>query len=289
MNARARRLARLVFCLIAGMVMSQGCGCGAVKSGRPMRIKALGMDLVWVEPGRFSMGSNDGSSDEKPIRTVAITRGYWVGKTEVTNSQYQLFVRESGYNGLYDADKRYLKHISGGCNMPTTDEHPVVWVSWYNAVAFCSWVTERELAAGRLPEGYVYRLPTEAEWEYAGRGGRHGREISYAGSNEISAVAWYDSNSGRRTKPVGMKEANELGLNDMSGNVFEWVHDWYQESYDDLPNTDPAGPGTGSYRVIRGGSCYCSAFRCRVAYRDFFTPSNLRSLIGFRVVLAPPL
>ncbi len=254
-----------------------------------MRIMALGMDLVWVEPGSFSMGANDGSADERPVRTVSITRGYWMGKTEVTNWQYLLFVKETGYNGLYDADKRYLKHISGGCNMPATDEHPVVWVSWNNAVAFCSWLTESELVAGRLPEGYVYRLPTEAEWEYAARGGRHGRETRYAGSNDITAVAWYDGNSGRRTKPVGMRMANELGLHDMSGNVFEWVHDWYQESYDDLPNTDPAGPGTGSYRVIRGGCWFFPDFACRVANRDAYTPSNLRSMIGFRVVLAPVL
>jgi len=219
--------------------------------------------MVNVVPGRFDMGSNDGKPGEGPIRTVEITRGYWMGKTEVTQAQYETL---TGSNPSHHK----------GANLP------VEQVSWSDAVSFCELLTERERRAGRLPEGYVYRLPTEAEWEYAARGGSQS-------SNDIDEVAWYGANSGNTSHPVGMKAANELGLHDMSGNVLEWCHDWYQDSYAGLSTTDPAGPESGTARVGRGGSWYSSAAQCRVAYRDRFSTSRTNRGHGFRVALGPPL
>ena len=229
------------------------------------------MDLIWVAPGDFQMGTpNDGHNDERPVRTVRITRGYWMGKTEVTQAQWRAIM---GGNP---------SHFKG-------DGLPVESVSWTTCVEFCQKLTERERAAGRLPAGYVYRLPTEAEWEYAARGGARGRNTLYAGSDDINAVAWHGGNSQGRTQRVGTKEANELGLHDMSGNVWEWVHDWYQGSYSGLSTTDPSGPQSGSRRVFRGGGWTYTATGCRVALRNFWDPSFTYSSLGFRVVLTAPV
>jgi len=272
----------------AGAPVCQSTSGKSSAACRNRTIEDLGLDLVWVEAGSFAMGSASGGyDDERPVREIRITRGYWMGKYEVTNGEYKRFVRESGYDGLSDADSDYLKHFSGS-DMPTGDRHPVVWVSWNNAVRFCQWLTERERAAGRLPQGMVYRLPTEAEWEYAARGGRQG-DTAYAGSNDLDAVAWHRGNSGNSTHPVGTKEANALGLHDMTGNVWEWVHDWYQNSYSGLATTDPTGPGSGSCRVFRGGGHSNTAPDCRVAFRSYFLQSFPIHGLGFRVVLGPSL
>jgi formylglycine-generating enzyme required for sulfatase activity len=133
----------------------------------------------------------------------------------------------------------------------------------------------------------VYRLPTEAEWEYAARGGAQGHNTQYAGNDNLDSVAWYGLNSGRKAQRVGTKAANELGLHDMSGNVWEWCQDWYQDSYSGLDSTDPAGPASGSHRGRRGGSWFHTATYCRVAYRLRNRPSTTYYYLGFRVVLAP--
>ncbi len=240
-------------------------------AGQKWRIDDLGLDLVWVAPGRFRMGSNDGHSDTKPVREVRISQGYWLGKYPVVQSEYEAIMgtNPSRFNGA---------------------DLPVEQVSWNKAVEFCEKLTERERQAGRLPDGYVYRLPTEAEWEYAARGGNQSQGFDYAGSNKVDEVAWRSANSGTKTHPVGCKKANELGIHDMSGNVWEWVHDWYQNSYSGLGTTDPGGPGTGLFRVRRGGSWRAvMSSRCRVDYRDESTPSSTVDYLGFRVTLAPPV
>ncbi len=252
------------------------------------------MDLVPVAPGRFRMGSDSGEADERPVREVRITRGFWMGRTEVTQAQYEALI---------------------GSNPSSSkgDTLPVEMVTWHDAVAFCQQLTKREQRAGNLPAGYVYRLPTEAEWEYAARGGPDGRNTTYAGSDNLDTVAWYYGNSGdqplekwdsdaldanrNRTHPVGGKRANELGLHDMSGNVAEWCYDWYQNSYGNLPATDPVGAATHSglevdprQAVVRGGGWGSAAsYYCRVANRGRAWPSFSINGIGFRVVLAPPL
>ena len=162
----------------------------------------------------------------------------------------------------------------------------MVYVSWKNAVAYCEWLTQREWGAGRLPQSYEYRLPTEAEREYAARGGKNGRSTKYSGSDNLGEVGWYDGNSGGKTHEVGGKRANELGLYDMSGNVWEWCWDWYGE-YSSSSQRDPVGPGSGSFRVARGGSWLSGARRCRVANRYYSSPGRAYDYRGFRVALAP--
>jgi formylglycine-generating enzyme required for sulfatase activity len=229
------------------------------------------MALLPVEAGSFQMGSNDGDSDEKPVHTVLISKAFWLGKYEVTQAEYEKLIGQN-------------PSCFKGAN------NPVEEVSWHDAVAFCQKLTERERAVGRVPEGYVYRLPTEAEWEYAARGGSKSRGYTYAGSNDIEAMAWYDKNSGNKTHPVGGKQANELGLHDMSGNVWEWCHDRYDSGYyGKSPGSDPRGPGSGSIRVFRGGSWGSGASGCRSADRGSSDPANADYYLGFRVVLAPQL
>jgi formylglycine-generating enzyme len=175
-----------------------------------------------------------------------------------------------------------IKQVSTG------ETHPVVGVSWHNARALCAWLTDKERQAGRLPADYEYRLPTEAQWEYAARGGSQSQGYGFSGSNSIDEVAWYAINSGDHTHPVAQKRGNELGLFDMSGNVWEWCWDWYG-TYASGPATDPAGPATGTTRVFRGGSWIYLSPYCRMAFRHNNTPTLASSSIGFRVVLAPPV
>ena len=134
--------------------------------------------------------------------------------------------------------------------------------------------------------GKKFSLPTEAQWEFAARGGTHSQGYLYAGSNNLNDVAWQDGNSGSNTHPVGQKQPNELGLQDMSGNVWEWCQDWY-DSYPDDAKTDPVGPSSGSYRVFRGGGWGSDAQYCRVAYRNYCTPDYSSNYLGFRLVLSP--
>jgi len=145
-------------------------------------------------------------------------------------------------------------------------------------VAYCKWLSQKT--------GRQYRLPTEAEWEYAARGGQPGikDDFKYAGSNDIGAVAWYASNSGSKTHPVGEKAKNQLGLYDMSGNVHEWCSDWYaSDYYHKSPAKDPKGPGSGSSRVCRGGSWNINVNDCRSANRNLIVPTYRNFSIGFRV------
>ena len=231
--------------------------------------EAIRKELVYVEPGSFQMGSNDGESNEKPVHTVRLSHGYWMGKHEVTQQQYQSIM------GTNPSDFK-------------ADSNPVETVNWNDCVSFCQKLTDRERRAGQLPSGYEYRLPTEAEWEYASRGGGRGRSTKYAGANTINDVAWHRRNSGSTTHPIGQKPANELGLYDMSGNVWEWCLDCYG-GYSDGSQINPEGPGKGSYRVFRGGGCRNAASDCRVAFRNFRESTFMINDVGFRVVLARPV
>jgi formylglycine-generating enzyme required for sulfatase activity len=157
---------------------------------------------------------------------------------------------------------------------------PVEQVSWNGALEFCRKLTERERAAGRLPEGYAYTLPTEAQWEYACRTGTTG---DYAGNLDV--MGWYTNNSGGSTNPVGQKQANAWGLHDMLGNVWEWCADWYGD-YSGGTVIDPTGPSSGSGRVFRGGSWGLSVDACRFANRSGYEPGLRGANLGFRLALA---
>ena len=180
--------------------------------------------------------------------------------------------------GKYEVTQAQWKAVMG--SNPSRfkgDNLPVENVSWDDVQAFIRKLNQLT--------GKRYRLPTEAEWEYAARGGNKSRGYKYAGGNNIDEVAWYDGNSGERTHPVGKKRPNELGLYDMSGNVWEWCSDWYDEDYyGNSPQNNPQGPASGSSRVFRGGSWLNYAILCRSASRYYSTPDSRYGLIGFRLV-----
>ncbi len=255
-------------------VDNTGTSFDYVKNGDVMLVPELGMKMIYVEPGCFLMGSDDDGSSynndrydiEKPVHEVTISRGYWIGKYEVTQSEYQSIV------GSNPSD------LKG-------DNKPVENVSWNDAVKFCEKLTEREHQAGRLPSGYEYRLPTEAEWEFAARGGIRSCGYKYSGSDDVNSVAWYISNSCNRMHEVGAKSGNELGIHDMSGNVCEWCYDWLG-NYPGGSVTDPTGASSSSYRVIRGGSWGKSARRCRSTGRNGEGLLRRHRHLGFRLVMA---
>jgi formylglycine-generating enzyme required for sulfatase activity len=243
--------------------------------------------MVFVKGGTFTMGSpeteTDRGDDEKQ-HTVTLS-DFEMGRTEVTVVQYMAFVNEtkshypewmeagSEYNVKTGTDNHY-KTIGAAL---TNSNNPIVGVSWDDAIAYCQWLSQK------IP-GKKFRLPTEAEWEYAARGGLEGIKdgFTYAGSNNIETVAWYDKNSGSKTHSVGQKKANELGLYDMSGNVWEWCNDWYGD-YSSEAQTNPTGPTEGSGRVRRGGSWRYTSAGARVARRDNWLPGSRGSNLGFRL------
>jgi len=225
-------------------------------------IRDLGLELVWVTPGTFVMGTAVGGYDsERPVMKVSITKGYWLGNTEVTQGQWHALMGTSPAQF-------------------TGDNRPVEQVSWYDAMAFCEKLTERERTAGRLPAGFAYTLPTEAQWEYACRAGSTG---AYAG--DLDGLGWYDKNSLAETHLVAKKQANAWGLFDMHGNVWEWCLDW-DANYLGDSSSDPQGEPVGIYRISRGGSWSTSAIHCRSALRRGSDPHYRRVNLGFRLALS---
>ncbi len=226
-----------------------------------LNVSGMEFKMVWVEGGTFTMGctSNDCFGDEEPAHSVTVS-SYYMGETEVTQA---LWVAVMGNNP----------------SNWESDDLPVENVSLEDVQEFIE-------KLNRLT-GRTFRLPTEAEWEYAARGGSKSRGYKYSGSNSIDAVSWYDDNSGNKTHPVKGKQANELGLYDMSGNVWEMCSDWYGD-YSSSSQRDPGGPSTGSIRVIRGGGWDFDAWDCRVSRRRVnAAPSRRYGSIGFRLVMCP--
>ncbi|MFA7186154.1 MAG: SUMF1/EgtB/PvdO family nonheme iron enzyme, partial [Victivallales bacterium] len=171
------------------------------------------------------------------------------------------------------------------------DNLPVECVNWNEAVKFCEKLTERERTTGSLPSGYEYRLPTEAEWEFAARGGNKSKGYKYSGNNNINSVAWYKDNAGEKAHEVGTKLPNELGIYDMSGNIYEWCFDDWHSSYNGAPsNGNRWGNGIGpNRRLPRGGGWYRHAKDCRVANRGNYSAGNTLVDLGFRVALISSL
>lgn len=227
--------------------------------------------MIFVKGGSMYLGCTSGSgscaSDESPSHNVTLS-DYYIGETEVTQALWKAVM---GYN-----------------NNPSNwkgDQLPVEMVSWTDCDEFITRLNS--LIADQLPQGYRFALPSEAQWEYAARGGQKSSGSMYAGSGNVGFVAWYDGNSSSRTHDVKQKAPNELGVYDMSGNVWEWCEDWYSSSwYSDNRNwTDPVNTYVGSYRVFRGGSWGGSASNCRVAVRLSYTPGSRSNRSGFRLAI----
>ena len=257
------------------------------------------VQMIYVPGGTFTMGRTTGSgfSHELPTHTVTLN-SFYIGKFEVTQAEYSQNMQPgSSWTSGYGLG----------------DNYPAYYVSWYAILKYCNL---RSIAEGLNPcytingstnpanwgavptdnndawdaaicdwNANGYRLPTEAEWEYAARGATNNPDYLYSGSDDINAVAWYDgNNSTYGSKPVGTNSPNGIGTNDMSGNVYEWCWDWYSSSYySNSPQNNPTGPASGSYRVRRGGCWYSGATLCRVALRFYYRPDYSYDVIGFRL------
>ncbi len=284
-------------------------------------IKKYAGEFVYVKAGTFMMGSSENEiiklckkynteifKNERQ-HSVTITKNYYIGKYEVTVEQFKMFIEQSGYKT--DAEKegyswiltgagRWQKErgidwrcgVSGKKNINDRLNHSVIHISYNDAIEYCKWLTKII--------GKEFRLPTEAEWEYAACGGNKSKGYIYSGSNNIDEVAWYWNNSeNRKHLIVGQKKPNELGIYDMSGNVWEWCQDWYGD-YTIGSVTNPTGANIGSYRITRGGDWSGSAllivarddnwndsasWYCRSAFRGGYAPLDRYDCIGLRLVL----
>ena len=277
-------------------------------------VKGMPVDMVSVAGGTFTMGDTwgDGEADEKPTHEVTLSP-FYVGKTEVTNAEMARVMQWAYDNGHTTATAASVQNVEGTAHeFWATDpadrgisfadgtftidvgkeNHPANGWTWYGAAAYCN---GRGAMEGR-PLCYDlsdwscdwtaqgYRLPTEAEWEYAARGGADGQDTKYSGSDTIGDVAWYDANSGGTPHQVGTKAPNELGAYDMSGNVWEWCHDW-RGDYTAGPQIDPRGPETGTYHIVRGGSWVNPADDHRLSERNAIEDGGARYATGLRPVL----
>jgi formylglycine-generating enzyme required for sulfatase activity len=253
--------------------------------------------MVKVEGGLFTMGHNPGDADEKPYHNVVV-KDFYIGKYEVTVAEFRKFMKASHY--ITTAQRNGWGFVRNGDwvkqdgvnwdfdeygmlkKMDDEENMPVRFVSWVDATKYCEWLSKIT--------GKSYRLPTEAEWEYAAQGGKKndGHVNLYAGSDYLNEVGWYHENSGSQVHPKGKKKPNELGLYDMSGNVSEWCNDYYDAQYyaplEDVETFDPKGPGYGEHRVLRGGFFVSDANSNRISSRDHNSPTICYGLYGFRVV-----
>ncbi len=221
----------------------------------------FGIEMIFVKGGTFQMGDTfgDGDSNEKPVHTVTVG-DFYMSKYEVTQKTWKSVM---GNNP---------SHFSG------CDDCPVEQVSWNDAQEFIRKLNQKT--------GKKYRLPYEAEWEYAARSG--GKSEKYSGGANLDAVGWYNGNSGSKTHPVGQKQPNGLGLYDMTGNVWEWCEDWYSDSYySQSPSYNPKGPGSGTSRVLRGGSWFWIPRFVRASVRFGFIPDGRNDIGGFRLCRLP--
>ena len=228
-------------------------------SGNTITVNGVSFEMIPVEGGTFRMGSKDSEADddEKPVHSVTLS-SYAIGKTEVTQALWK---------AVMGSNPSYFKG----------DNLPVEKVSWNDCQKFISKLNQLT--------GMQFRLPTEAEWEYAARGGNKSRGYKYSGSNDINAVAWYKDNSGSKTHNVGTKRSNELGIYDMSGNVWEWCQDWYYK-YSSSAQTNPAGPSSEFFRVFRGGCWGYNARNCRTSLRVYRAPDRSGYILGLRLALS---
>jgi len=221
-------------------------------------LSELEISLCYMESGTFTRGDiwGDGFEDERPLHEVFLS-GYFIGRYPVTQSLWKK---------VMNTNPSFFKG----------DDHPVEQVNWYD--------TQEFIKRLNAMTGYMFSLPTEAQWEFAARGGIHSKGYKYSGSDDLNLVAWYDKNEKEQTRPVGQKKENEIGLFDMNGNVWEWCQDW-KGPYSDTLQINPQGPSSGEEKVCKGGSWGRNNQRCRISYRGDDKPNLIYYTLGFRLVL----
>ena len=232
----------------------------------------VAFQMVEVLGVTFTMGAtseqgSDAKSYEKPAHKVTLS-DYYIGKTEVTQALWEAVMGKT----VSQIASEY-----GWVTCGVGDNYPMYYISWHDCKEFISKLN--------VLTGKTFRMPTEAEWEYAARGGSKSRGYKYSGSNRLGDVAWYEDNSGGKTHEVGYKRPNELGLYDMSGNVWEWCSDWFGD-YSSSAQTNPKGPDSGTDRVRRGGSWGSVAWSCHCSSREIRGPGNRNCLLGLRLCLS---
>jgi sulfatase modifying factor 1 len=323
MSAKSRSALSLWSGLFLAVALANHAAAQAPPPVTPGEVitNSIGMKLTLIPAGEFWMGaakSEGGQDDEQPVHRVRITRPFYLGQFEVTRGQFAQFVSDQSYKteaeqdgkGGYGTDDKgnwtqKPEYTWRNPGFAQTDDHPVVNVSWHDADAFCKWLSRKE--------GKTYRLPTEAEWEYACRAGTTTPYFHGADPEGLAAVgnvadgtakakfsSWSWTINARDgyvyTAPVGKFRPNAFGLYDMHGNVWEWCADWYAgDYYRNSPVDDPQGPSSGSpqgwssgsARIHRGGSWLYAAGDCRSAFRGRFDPSHRINLLGFRLALSP--
>jgi formylglycine-generating enzyme required for sulfatase activity len=236
--------------------------------------------MIFVEGGTFNMGCRSNPKqcivNEEPVHSVTLS-DFYVGEYQVTQELWRKVM------GTTISDQRDLGNPEWElCG--EGDYYPIYYITYEECEKFCEKLNQ--LLYKQLPEGYKFSLPTEAQWEYAARGGKKSKSYTYSGSNNILSVAWYIDNCKLQIHEVGKKSKNELGIYDMSGNVWEWCKDWFDLNYyRHSPSTDPTGPDKGYYRILRGGSWRSSAQGCSVSFRNARPQNNRGDNYGFRVAL----
>ena len=296
-----------------------------VSAPRPVSDQTESLDgFVLVEAGSFMMGSHNGAKDETPVHKVTISRSFYMSKYEVTVGEFRRFAEDTGYRTTAEQQGWAWVYIDGewvqasgaswrNPQFSQDDGKSMVCVSWYDAVKYCNWLSMKTgltvVYSGSGENIHCdfgadgFRLPTEAEWEYASRGGGKSRAYNYAGTDDAKRLSKYANFADRNidlgwsdkdqddgyeyTSPVGVYEPNELELHDMSGNVWEWCWDWYGE-YTSSPATDPRGSISGIFRVYRGGSWFEFDYSLRTTYRVNKFPSDPFNDLGFRPVRTCP-
>ena len=302
---------RLLFALLPILAVTLASVPAAQKEPEKEITNSSGMKLVLVPSGKFLMGSpakEEDRGDDEDLHVVEITRPFYLGKHEVTVGQFKGFVKDANYRTEAEKDGKGGRAFDGkefvqkpeftwkNLHFTQSDDNPVSVVTWNDALAFCAWLSKKE--------GKTYRLPTEAEWEYACRAGTRTRfntgdrddDLKAAGNiadaalkakwlDVFWAMSWDDGYP--FTAPVGKFKANAFGLHDMHGNVWEWCSDWYGEDYyGKSPRQDPQGPAKGKERVTRGGAWSTQPKFCRSAFRDWHEPGYRSDCVGFRVSTA---
>jgi formylglycine-generating enzyme required for sulfatase activity len=286
----------LAFVLVMGGVLFFRSRASRASASRQHKVVEIGkgvlLNLIWVEPGEFVMGTRFGNPNESPPHPVRFSRGFWMGKFEVTQAQWQAV-------------------MGGSPSQFRGPQFPVDHVSWNDSQLFLD-------ALNKIVPGGGFRLPTEAEWEYACRAGSDSRFECGENDRDLGRGAWFRDNSGAHkplgwinhalhvnsilttlgvpwrmptwgTSPVGTKPSNAWGFHDLHGSMWEWCQDWYGDSYyKESPPVDPTGPASGKFRVLRGGSWFSIGLDCRSCNRSRYEPTERSEVTGFRVVYVPP-